>query len=136
MIYEPMNIETPGIKNTSYGIGVLTSLGAFVTGPIPPLSRIYVPAFIPEKTVFKRLDGNIFSYRIPPSMTLGSKTLNAILPKPKQHVERISMALNKTIPLAADIVIEEIKQGKFKIFIYTAKSRKIYQPYNGWSMDF
>lgn len=136
MIYEPINIETPGIKNTSYGVGILTPLGAFITGPIPPFYRIYVTAFIPKQTVFKRLDGSFFSYKIPLSAALGSKIVDAILPKPKKHTERITMSLNKTASLLADIVIEELEQGKFKIFIYTVESGKVYQPWNGWSMNF
>ena len=136
MIYEPISIETPGIKNTSYGVGVLTPLGAFVTGPIPPFSRIYVTAFIPKQTVFKRLDGSTFSYKVPLPATLGTKLVDAILPKPKKHTEKVTISLNKTAILAADIVIEELDQGKFKIFIYTVESNKAYQPWNGWSMAF
>lgn len=137
MIYEPVQIvETPGIKNTSYGVGILTSQGAFVTGPIPPFTRIHVTAFIPGKTIFKRLSGLAYPYEIPKAAALGVKVVDATLPKPKQHIEKVTMSLTRVADLPGDIIVEEMEQNKFKIYILTHIARKVYQPFNGWSMAF
>lgn len=136
MIYSPLHIESPGIINESWGIGVLTPMGAFITSQIPPFARIFAKAFIPKSTIFRAKNGTTIPYVLPPNMALGEKLLTAYMNKPKPHYETISMKLTQVVPIDVNIIIEEVEIGSFKIMPYNIKSETINQPKNGWSLLF
>lgn len=135
-LYAPIHIESPGIINETWGIGVITPMGAFITSAIPPFARIYAKAFIPKETTFKTIKGNIIPYKIFPNMAMGIKKLNAYIPKPKPHYENITMSITQVVPININIIIEETSHGAFKIMPYNLLSKTITQPKNGWTSLF
>jgi len=136
MIYEPIHIESPGAINDTWGIGVITPMGAFITSEIPPFSRIFAKSFVPRVTTFKSKNGKVIPYILQPNMALGNKSLMAFLRKPKPHYETIMMKLTKVIPVDFNIIIEEINVGSFKVMPYSLSSKTITQPKNGWTTLF
>lgn len=133
MIYQPLKIDSPGFMNISYGIGVLTSLGAFVTGPIPPFKRIHVTAFLPTKTLFKGISGETSVYNIPPNMALGQKDLTALMDKPTKHYETVTMLLANVKNTDVTIHIEEVTTGTYIMRLVSNRTNNVFQPKNGWT---
>lgn len=136
MIYQPIHIEAVGAINETWGIGVITSLGCYITSKIPPFERIFAKSFIPKRTIFKKLDGTKVPYILPPSVALGVKQLTAYMKKPKPHYETIKIRLTEAVPIDVDIIIEEIDVGSFKVMPYNLGSKTITQPFNGWTSSF
>jgi hypothetical protein len=132
MIYAPIQIDSPGMINSTWGIGVITPLGAFITSEIPPFTRIFAKAFLPKVTTFKAKNGNIIPYVLPPNMALGIKNLTAFFKKPEPHYAAISIKLTQVIPIDFNIIIEEIDVGSFKIMPYSLSTKTITQPKNSW----
>ncbi len=135
-LYAPIHIESPGIINETWGIGVITPMGAFITSIIPPFRRIYAKAFIPKETTFKTIKGETTAYKLFPNMAMGIKKFNAYIPKPTPHYENIAMSITQVIPIDMNIIIEEISPGSFKIMPYNLLSQTITQPQNGWTSLF
>jgi len=127
-MYKPIKItKAEGLINTTYGIGVITSKGAYITGRIPPFKRIGVIAYIPTKTIFRSKEGKEFIYKIHPNMVLGIRTFRLRIANKEQD---ILINLDKLQCINSDILIEELNTGEFKVSILD--NDIIYQPKNGW----
>jgi hypothetical protein len=138
-LYQPIKIQTQGEKSANYGVGILTKSGAYLTGQVPPMSRVSVTSFLPKNTIFKTMDGVEHVLHVPEAITLGTKKVPV---KPtiyrRSHFaidpprpSSISMNLAKAAQAEFDIVIEEVERGKFKIYAKTPTGVYI-QPLSGW----
>jgi len=136
MLYQPINVEYPGMTNTAYGVGVLTSLGAYLTSKLPPFTRIYMTAYLPTKTLFIRSNGDQEEYKIPSNMALGTKEFIVLKHKPTKHLEKARLVLTKTVNINAIIRVEESSPGNFVVTVIDNNSGVMYQPFNGWATAF
>lgn len=135
-MYQPITIDyNTGIINLEYGIGVITPQGAYVTGKLPPFSRIYMPVYIPTMTEFRKKDGSVEILRVTPQQAIGVKQLTAIIPKPLPHPETVTVKLTEAKPLPGKVILTEEATGKFSAMIFTTRGEKVLQPANGWTTE-
>lgn len=137
-LYQPIKIDKQGEVSNTYGVGILTPNGAYLTGPIPPKSNVYVTAFLPRNTIFKS-KGIEHVFHVNPHEAIGIKNV-PIKPVIYQRSyfsidpprpSTVTMKLTNIQEGDFDIIIEEIERGNFKIYIKTSQGIYI-QPFNGW----
>jgi hypothetical protein len=142
MLYEPIKFETKGLGKRSnfYGLGVLTEYGAYITGMIPSLERVYVTSYTPRYTTFNRLSGKQEVFITPPGITTGVQTFNIIPRKRVRHSFSIDPARlpSTTLNLKEskkgnfDVLIEEKLNSTFRIYIQEIGTNASFQPFNDW----
>lgn len=136
-LYQPIKIEKQGKVDNQYGVGILTPGGSYLTGPIPPMSNVYVTAYIPKNTIFKS-KGLEHVLHVNPHNVVGEKNVPV---KPIHKVSYFSidpprpstvkMRLTSIVNGDFDIIIEELERSKFKIYIKTGQGIYV-QPVNSW----
>lgn len=138
-LYQPIKVDKQGEVTSTYGIGILTPEGAYLTGPIPPKSNVYVTAFLPKNTIFKTMKGAEHVLHVNPHKTVGDKNIpikpvifrRSYFAIDPPRPSTIKMLLTSIKAGSFDIIVEEIERSRFKIFIKTNQGIYI-QPFNGW----
>ena len=142
MLYQPINFLTEGfnIVDKTYGAGVVTQYGAYLTGEIPPFARIFVTAYIPRQTIFERMDGNKEVYQMPPNLAVGVQKLNITPRKKTSHhfsvqtleLPGVDVNLHDAKKGNFDVIIKERDSSSFLIYAQVVGTANVFQPFNGW----